>query len=174
MKDNIKITAQTTIPSSMVDITKVNIINNSIQWTDIKNKTNFYSVDARAKIVTADNFGGETFYFSELPLSNKLFRDENKDGKILSTSLDINEDLETYISMFNGGTSNQVLGNNQLEINVLSIPETFYDYLKAIEDYERYSDGSNNNPINIPSNIEGGALGIFSSYNAVKKIMDLN
>ena len=173
MKDNITITAQTTIPSSMADPTKINIINNSIQWRDVKNTTNFYSVNARVKIVDIDHFDEEIFYFSELPLSNELFTDENKDGKILSARLDIEEDLETYISRFNNGSSNQDLEKSQLEINVLSIPETFYDYLKAIETYERYSDGANNNPINIPTNIEGDALGIFSSYNTTKKIMDL-
>ena len=82
--------------------------------------------------------------------------------------------LETYISEFNSGNSNQALGGSKkLEIDILSIPEIFYDYLKAIETYERYNDGSNNNPINIPSNIEGDALGIFSSYNITKKITDL-
>ena len=173
MKDNIKITAQTTIPS-IIDTTRINAINNSIQWRDVKNTTNFYSVEARVKIISTDNFGEQAFFFIELPFSNELFTDENKDGKILSAKLDIDVSLETYISEFNSGNSNQALGGNEkLEIEVLSIPEIFYDYLKAIETYERYNDGSNNNPINIPTNIEGDALGIFSSYNTTKKIMDL-
>ena len=173
MKDNIKITAQTTIPS-IIDTTRINAINNSIQWRDVKNKTNFYSVEARVKIISTDNFGEQAFFFIELPFSNELFTDENKDGKILSARLDIDVSLETYISEFNSGNSNQALGGSKkLEIDILSIPKIFYDYLKAIETYERYNDGSNNNPINIPTNIEGDALGIFSSYNITKKIMDL-
>ena len=173
MKDNIKITAQTTIPS-IIDTTRINAINNSIQWRDVKNKTNFYSVEARVKIISTDNFGEQAFFFIELPFSNELFTDENKDGKSLSARLDIDVSLETYISRFNSGNSNQALGGSKkLEIDILSIPKIFYDYLKAIETYERYNDGSNNNPINIPSNIEGDALGIFSSYNITKKIMDL-
>ena len=102
MRDNIKITAQTTIPS-IVDITKINAMDNSIQWTGIKNKPNFYLVYARVKIVFTEFFYGNggwsrRKYDCHLPLSDELFTDENKDGKIISARLNTGEDLETFIS----------------------------------------------------------------------------
>ena len=173
MKNNIKITAQTTVPS-IVDTTKINAMDNSIQWTGIKNKTNFYSVEARVKILFL-SFPYDRGYACTLPLSDELFTDENKDEKIISARLNIEEDLETFISNCKSNIiSNFSYGDKvsatTLEINISSIPKIFYDYSKAIDDYEVYNDGygSHNNPINIPTNMEGDALGMFSSYNAIK------
>ena len=179
MKNNIKITAQTTIPS-IVDTTKINAMDNSIQWTGIKNEPNFYSVEARVIIVFTEVFydGGEfqrRKYDCHLPLSDELFTDENKDEKIISARLNIEENLETFISnckadIISNFSHGDKVSATTLEINISSIPKIFYDYLKAIDDYEVYNDGygSHNNPINIPTNVEGDALGIFSSYNAIK------
>ncbi|MEA5405541.1 DUF4249 domain-containing protein [Arcicella sp. DC2W] len=161
--------ATCTIPLNSVDLKKVTVQEIGIgelggkkyiiNWDDIPNEENYYSIYVLDKTYSP-GVGGEFYVYVGSEYSEHSITDLNNDGKRLSSTKSFY--LQKRRDEYYGGYSFN-------EIQVLNTDIHYYRYHKDLAENAFTQDNPFAEPIKIYSNIKGG-FGIFAGYNRTSGI----
>lgn len=144
--EGVGVSATVVAPSKLTALERVEIVDENrlrIAWQDFGNEENYYRL-------FAETFESDPFYYSSNPIffgqsTSEFYADTGDDGEIITKTSEENE-LTYYDS---------------LQIYAGSYSPIYVDYFEVLNNY--IGDDPFSEPVQLPSNIEGG-LGIFSIY----------